>query len=93
MDKGIYYGSLQSGYMIALKKKCPWLITIKIQRLKEHHREKLPGIMEHMKSVRTIGLAALGSQNLQEAGGPRKVNDGSVIIEVSDVTAGGKKDP
>lgn len=49
--------------------------------------------MEHMKSVRTIGLAALGSQNLQEAGGPRKVNDGSVIIEVSDVTAGGKKDP
>ena len=72
MDKGIYYGSLHCGYLIALKKKCSWLITIKIPRLKEHHREKLPGIPEHVKSIRTIGHAVLRIQNLQEAGRSRK---------------------
>lgn len=73
MDKGIYYGSLQSGYLIApKKKKCSLLLTIKIPRLKEHHREKLADITEHVKSIRTIGHDALRSQNLQEAGEVQK---------------------
>ena len=48
------------------------MMTIKISRLKEHHREKLPGTPEHTKSIRTIEPAAHRSQNLQEARGQEK---------------------
>ena len=66
MDIGIYYGSLQS-----------WLVTIKIPRLKKHHRKKLSGISEHVKSISTIGPAPLRSWNLQEA---RNFSDGLVMM-------------